>query len=88
MPDYILTTSPQMAKRHARHSRFQWYGRIAIGISISFMLLMFTAIFVRGTGAFQKTMIAVDVNFAESVIDPKGTRVEMDLKQGNYKPQF
>lgn len=86
MPDYLLTTSPQMAKRHARHSRFQWYGRIAIGISISFMLLMFAAIFARGTGAFQKTMIAVDVEFTESVIDPNGSRAEMDLKQGNYKP--
>ena len=86
MPDYILTTSAQMAKRHSRHTRFQWYGRIAIMISISFMILMFTAIFFRGIGAFQKTMIAVDVEFTESVIDPKGTRVEVDLKQGNYKP--
>ena len=86
MPDYILTTSAQMTKRHKRHSRFQWYGRIAIAISISFMLLMFTAIFFRGIGAFQKTMIAVDVEFAQAVIDPQGTRVEMDLKQANYKP--
>ena len=86
MPDYLLTTSPQMAKRHKRHSRFQWFGRVAIAISISFMLLMFTAIFFRGIGAFQKTMIGVDVEFAEAVIDPQGTRVEMDLKQANYKP--
>mgnify|MGYP003865541287 CR=1 FL=1 len=86
MPDYLLTTSRGMAKRHAKHRRFQWYGRIAIGISIAFMVLMFTAIFFRGAGAFQKTMIAVDVEFTESVIDPQGTRVEMDLKQGNYKP--
>jgi phosphate transport system permease protein len=86
MPDYLLTTSPQMAKRHKRHTRFQWYGRIAIAVSISFMLLMFVAIFTRGAGAFQKTMIGVDVEFAESVIDPQGTRAEMTLKQGNYKP--
>ena len=86
MPDYLLTTSPQMAKRHARHKRFQWYGRIAIGISISFMLLMFTAIFFRGFGAFQKTMVAVDVQFTESVIDPSGTRDATNLKRANYKP--
>jgi len=86
MPDYLLTTSPQMAKRHKRHSRFKWYGRIAIAISISFMLFMFIAIFGRGAGAFQKTMVGVDVEFAEAVIDPQGTRVEMDLKQANYKP--
>lgn len=86
MPDYLLTTSPQMAKRHAKHRRFQWYGRIAIAIAISFMLFMFTAIFFRGIGAFQKTMVAVDVQFTESVIDPSGTRDGTSLKQANYKP--
>ena len=86
MPDYELTTSPQMARRHARHKRFQWYGRIAIAISISFMLLMFAGIFFRGIGAFQKTMIAVDVQFTESVIDPSGTRETNTLKRANYKP--
>jgi len=86
MPDYELTTSPQMARRHARHKRFQWYGRIAIAISISFMLVMFVGIFFRGVGAFQKTMIAVDVQFTESVIDPAGTRETETLKRANYKP--
>ena len=86
MPDYLLTTSPEMARRHARHKRFQWYGRIAIMISISFMLLMFVGIFFRGVGAFQKTMIAVDVQFTESVIDPAGTRDVNTLKRANYKP--
>ena len=86
MPDYLLTTSPKMAKRHAKHRRFQWYGRIAIAISISFMLLMFTAIFFRGIGAFQKTMVAVDVQFTQSEIDPSGTRDPAALKRANYKP--
>ena len=86
MPDYSLTTSPQLSRRHARHTRFQWYGRIAIAISISFMLLMFVGIFFRGAGAFQKTMIAVDVQFTESVIDPTGARDTDALKRANYKP--
>ena len=86
MPEYMLTTSPQMARRHARHKRFQWYGRIAIGISITFMLVMFVGIFFRGVGAFQKTMIAVDVEFAQSVIDPTGERNNDVIKRANYKP--
>jgi len=86
MPEYMLTTSPQMARRHARHKRFQWYGRIAIGISITFMLVMFVGIFFRGVGTFQKTMIAVDVEFAESVIDPTGERNNDVIKRANYKP--
>jgi len=86
MPDYLLTTSPRMAKRHAQHRRFQWYGRIAIFIAITFMLFMFTAIVFRGAGAFQKTMIAVDVQLMEEMIDPSGARDFDTLKQANYKP--
>ena len=86
MPDYTLTTSPSMARRHARETRFKWYGRTAIMISIAFMLLMFTAIIYRGAGAFQQTQIALDVDFTESIIDPSGSRDPTIIKQANYKP--
>lgn len=86
MPDYLLTTSPHMAKRHARHRRFQWYGRIAIGISIAFMLFMFTAIILGGASAFQKTMVGVDIEYSEATLDPSGTREIENLKQANFKP--
>ena len=86
MPDYTLTTSPSMARRHARETRFKWYGRTAIMISIAFMLLMFTAIIYRGAGAFQQTQIALDVEFTESIIDPSGSRDPAIIKQANYKP--
>ena len=86
MPDYLLTTSPEMARRHARHKRFQWYGRIAIAIAVSFMLLMFVGIFFRGAGAFQKTMVAVDVQYTESLLDPSGARDPDQLAKANYKP--
>ena len=50
------------------------------------MLLMFVGIFFRGIGAFQKTMVAVDVQFTESVIDPSRARDTEALKRANYKP--
>ncbi len=86
MPDYMLTTSAQMKKRHASQKRFKWYGRIAIFLSIAFLIFMFVAIIFRGAGAFQQTQIALDVEFSEDVIDPLGERLPEALKQANYKP--
>jgi len=86
MPDYMLTTSAQMKRRHAHQKRFKWYGRIAILISIAFLILMFVAIFYRGAGAFKQTQIALDVTFSEEMIDPSGARSPDVIRQANYKP--
>ena len=88
MPDFslTLTTSDQLKKRHAKEARFQWYGRIAILISLSFLVFMFTAIIFRGAGAFQQTKIGLDIDFAQQLIDPTGTGDAEVIAAANYKP--
>lgn len=86
MPDYNLTTSPQMQRRHAAEKRFQWYGRLAIGLSLSFLIFMFVAIIIRGAGAFQQTQIQLSVTFDKQIIDPQGTQDKGELARANYKP--
>lgn len=86
MPDYTLTTSPKMARRHAKERRFKVYGMTAIAISLAFLVFMFSVIFYRGTGAFLQTKVKLDITFAEAYIDPTGTRDPGDLARANYKP--
>lgn len=88
MPDLslTLTTSDQLKKRHAKETRFQWYGRIAILISLSFLVFMFVAILFRGAGAFQQTKIGLDINFAQQLIDPARTGDADVIASANYKP--
>ena len=88
MPDLslTLTTSDQLKKRHAKEARFQWYGRIAILISLSFLVFMFVAILFRGAGAFQQTKIGLDINFAQQLIDPARTGDADVIASANYKP--
>ncbi len=86
MPDLNLITSDQLKKRHAKEARFQWYGRIAIMISLSFLVFMFVAIFYRGAGAFQQTKIGLDIDFSEALIDPQGTRDAEVIAGANFKP--
>lgn len=86
MPDYALTTSPKMARRHAKERRFKFYGQAAIFIALAVLVFMFSAIFYRGAGAFQQTKIGLNIDFSEQVIDPQGTRNPDDLALANYKP--
>lgn len=85
MPDFSLISSKQLKKRHAAEARFKFYGRFAIFLSLSFLVLMFTAIIFRGAGAFQQTQIGLDINFDQSVIDPTGQRDAKALANANYK---
>ena len=86
MPDYQLTTSAALKKRHAKERRFRMYGRAAIAMSLSFLVLMFFAIIFRGAGAFQQTKIGLNITFDASVIDPSGARDPQALALANYKP--
>ncbi|RZV34924.1 MAG: phosphate ABC transporter permease PstA [Acidimicrobiales bacterium] len=86
MRDLTLNTSAQMQKRHRKETRFKWYGRIAILLSLAFLVFMFAAILLRGMSAFQQTKIGLDISFNEQVIDPAGTRDPGDMARANYKP--
>lgn len=86
MPDYALTTSPAMAKRHAKERRFKVYGLTAIFISLAVLVFMFTVIFYRGSGAFLQTKVGLNIDFSEQLIDPQGTREAETLARANYKP--
>lgn len=86
MTDYALTTSPSLKRRHAKETRFKWYGRIAIMIALGFLVFMFSAIIFRGLGAFSQTKISLDITFSEHLIDPSGSRDPQTLTSANYKP--
>jgi len=86
MPDFELKTSEGLAKRHAKETRFKLYGRLAILMSLGFLVFMFAVIGMRGMGAFTQTQIGLDLTFDEQMIDPAGTREAETLIRANYKP--
>jgi len=57
-----------LAKRYRAEKRFRLYGILAIAVAISFLVVMLTAIGIRGVGAFQQTHVALTVTFDEQHI--------------------
>jgi phosphate transport system permease protein len=71
-------------KRHAAEFRFKLYGMIAIGISLAFLVMLFSTIVGKGWTAFQQSAIRLDIKFDAAEIDPSGQRNPDDLWKANY----
>ena len=73
-----------LKKRYAAEKRFKMYGLASILLAFSFLVILLTSIVGNGYTAFWQTYVAIDVNFSQADIDPKGTRDPKDLRRGNY----
>jgi phosphate transport system permease protein len=61
-------------QRYRAEQRFRWYGIVAIAIGLFFLVALMWSVFSKGYTAFWQTSIQIEVQFDESVIDPKGVR--------------
>ena len=81
----ILTTPTRLRKsRAAAESRFRWFGRIAIGLSLTFLFVMVGSIILKGKGALTSTDIAIVVDLGSEQVDPDdivGTRFDALMKK-------
>ena len=73
-----------LAKRKRREKQFRLLGLGAIILGLLFLVIMFTSIVVNGYSAFWQTKIQLDINFAEEMIDPEGSRSPEVLSSANY----
>jgi len=68
-----------LVKRHRAETRFQWLGRIAIAVSLAFLVFMITSIFWQGKSALRTTNIALNFDLSAEVIDPN------DIEGASYE---
>jgi len=77
-------TQQRLSGRHRAERRFKFYGLAAIFAALGVLAVLLFTIVGTGYSAFQQTYIQLDVELLEDVIDPRGTRLESDLRQANY----
>ena len=72
-----------LQKRYRSEKRFRLYGIAAIVVALSFLVVMLSAIGLRGVGAFQQTHILISVTFDEDRILDKDWQglVKASLRQ-------
>ena len=78
---HLALINAGLKKRRRAETRFRIAGRFAIMIALAFMLVMFSAIISRGSGAFQRTYIEMPVYFDRSHFGDQSTQV---LQNADY----
>ena len=74
-----------LKKRYNAERRFQWYGKIAIGLALTFLAVFMFQIFSKGYSAFQKTWIVTEVHYDKELllIDAESPSKD-DLENADY----
>ncbi len=74
-----------LKKRYNAERRFQWYGKIAIGLALTFLAVFMFQIFSKGYSAFQKTWIVTEVHYDRELllIDAESPSKD-DLENADY----
>jgi len=73
-----------IAKRRRAEKRFQFYGRLAVGLALFFLAALFADIIYKGHTAFQQTYVAVDIHFDKEEIYPDGMDSPEALADADY----
>lgn len=73
-----------LRKRYAAERRFMWYGRAAIFVALSFLVLLVISVGYQGWSAVLQTRILIPVELPAEKISPSGERTEQELRAADY----
>lgn len=74
-----------LKRRYAAEKRFKAYGISAVAIAMGFIIVLFGTIISSGLPAFSETVITLEVEAAEDIIDPSGKRDPAVIAGANYR---
>lgn len=74
----------RLRRRHRAELRFRLYGIFAIVIALGALVVLLASIAYRGSGAFVRSAVELEIHFDPDVIDPAGTRSAEVLGFANY----
>lgn len=75
-------------KRNAAERRFQFMGKLAIGIGLLCLVVLISSIVAKGYSAFWHHKLLLEITLDEQVIDPAGTRDPKVLANANYRNEI
>jgi phosphate transport system permease protein len=79
-----MNKEQRLKKRHNAEKRFRLYGLASILLAIFFVFFLLNAIFSKGSGAFLKTTIDVEINFNADTLELSQQSTKDDLENADY----
>ena len=81
----VSRVNASLAARRAGERRFRTYGRIAIGIALAFLVILFVSIFTKGIPGFFQYYVTLEVVIDPERIDPAGDLSVQSLYDGDAR---
>ncbi len=73
-----------LAKRYAREKRFRFWGLASIVLSLTFLAILLTTIFMQGWPAFTQTYMKLDVNLSAEALGVDAHAPQDKLRAASY----
>lgn len=74
-----------LAKRYAREKRFRFYGLASIVLSLSFLAILLTTIFMQGFPAFTQTYMKLEVSLSAEALGVDAAAPQEKLRAASYE---
>ena len=79
-----MTKEERLKKRHSAEKRFRFYGLASIFVALLFVLILVHNIFSKGSSAFMKTAINVEVFFDQELLEIKNGATEDQILEADF----
>ncbi|MDC2998806.1 phosphate ABC transporter permease PstA [Candidatus Pelagibacter sp.] len=79
-----MTKEERLKKRHSAEKRFRFYGLASIFVALLFVLILVHNIFSKGSSAFMKTAINVEVFFDQELLEIKNGATENQILEADF----
>ena len=74
-----------LARRRSSERRFKFFGRLAIGIALAFLVILFASIFSKGIPGFFQYYVTLEVQLDRARLDPAGDLSVQSLYDGDAR---
>ena len=79
-----MTKEERLKKRHKAEKRFRFYGLASIFFALLFVLILVNNIFSKGSSAFMKTSINVEVFFDPELIEIQNGATSDEILEADF----
>ena len=79
-----MTKEERLKKRHNSEKRFRFYGLASIFVALLFVLILVNNIFSKGSSAFMKTAINVEVFFDPELLEVKNGSTLDEIQEADF----
>ena len=79
-----MTKEERLKKRYNSEKRFKLFGLLSVCCALVFVLILIQNIFSKGSSAFNRTTIEVDINYNIELLEIDGTVSKQDLIEADF----